>query len=180
MILTLGEVHYKAWGHLRESGQTGHPGFGPAFGTEMFEFLEKNSDAGHTFNLAMTDFSAFVAHAVLLSYDFSRMKSIIDVGGGYGKLLTSILEVYPDLQGVLVDLPAVINAATERIEAHSCHDRCAAIAENFLKSLPHGADLYLLSGVIHDWGNQAAERILKNCRNAMRPDGKVLVVECVV
>lgn len=180
MVLTLGEVHYEAWGHLRESVQTGHPGFRTAFGSEMFEFLEKNSDPGDTFNLAMTDFSAFVAHAVLLSYDFSSVKSIIDVGGGYGKLLTSILEVYPDLQGVLVDLPTVINAATQRIEAHPCHDRCTAIAENFLKSLPHGADLYLLSGVIHDWGNQAAERILKNCRNAMRPDGKVLVVECVV
>jgi SAM-dependent methyltransferase len=180
MILTLGEVHYKAWGHLCESVQTGRPGFRAAFGSEMFEFLEKNSDAGDTFNLAMTDFSAFVAEAVLFSYDFSGTKSIIDVGGGYGKLLTSILEVYPDSRGVLVDLPAVISTATQRIASHPCHDRCAAIAENFLNSLPRNADLYLLSGVIHDWGNQAAERILKNCRNAMRPDGKVLVVECVV
>ena len=180
MILTLGEVHYQAWGHLCASVQTGRPGFRAAFGGEMFDFLEKNSSTGDTFNLAMTDFSAFVAHAVLFSYDFSGIRSIIDVGGGYGKLLTSILEVYPELQGVLVDLPSVISAATRRLASHPCRDRCAAIAENFLTSLPRGADVYLLSGVIHDWGNQAAERILKNCRNAMRPDGKVLVVECVV
>lgn len=180
MVLTLGEVHYKAWGQLCKSVRTGHPGFRRVFGSEMFEFLERNSDAGNIFNLAMTDFSAFVAHAVLLSYDFSKIKSILDVGGGYGKLLTSILEVYPDLQGVLVDLPAVISIASEYIESLACHDRCAAVAGNFLESLPLGADLYLLSGVVHDWGNQEAERILKNCRNAMRSNGTVLVVECIV
>jgi len=176
----LGEVHYRAWGHLCESVQTGHPGFRKVFGSEMFDFLAKNGDAGDTFNLAMTDFSAFVGHAVLLSYDFSGMKSVVDVGGGYGKLLTSILEVYPDLQGVLVDLPAVISGASERIESLPCHDRCAAIAGNFLESLPRGADLYLLSGVVHDWDDPGAERILRNCRNAMRSHGKVLVVECIV
>jgi hypothetical protein len=180
MVLTLGEVHYRAWGHLCESVQTGHPGFRKVFGSEMFDFLAKNSEAGDTFNLAMTDFSALVAYAVLLSYDFSRMKSIVDVGGGYGKLLTSILEVYPDLQGVLVDLPAVISGASERIESLGCRDRCAAVAGNFLESLPRGADSYLLSGVIHDWNDPAAVRILKNCRNAMRSRGKVLVIECVV
>jgi len=180
MVLTLGEVHYRAWGHLCDSVQTGHPGFQKVFGSEMFDFLENNGDAGDTFNLAMTDFSAFVAYAVLLSYDFSGMKSIVDVGGGYGKLLTSILEVYPDLQGVLVDLPAVVSAAREHIESLACRDRCAAVAGDFLESLPRGADLYLLSGVVHDWDDPGAERILKNCRNGMRRNGRVLVVECIV
>jgi hypothetical protein len=180
MVLTLGEVHYRAWGHLCESVQSGHPGFRKAFGGEMFDFLRKDSAAGDTFNLAMTDFSAFVAYAVLLSYDFSGMKSIVDVGGGYGKLLTSILEVYPGLQGVLIDLPEVISVASERIETFACQDRCAAVAGNFLKSVPRGADAYLLSGVVHDWDNEEAARILTNCRKAMRPNDKVLVVECIV
>lgn len=180
MVLTLGELHYKAWGHLCESVQTGHPGFWNVFGSPMFDFLERNSNAGEIFNLAMTDFSAFVAHALLFSYDFSGIKSLVDVGGGYGKLLTSILEVYPCLQGVLVDLPGVIDAANEYIQAHTCRDRCAGLAGDFLKSLPRGGDLYLLSGVIHDWNDEGAERILRNCRTAMRPGGKVLVVECIV
>jgi hypothetical protein len=180
MVLTLGELHYEAWGHLCESVQSGHPGFRKVFGADMFEFLERDSYAGDTFNRAMTDFSTFVAHAVLLSYDFSGVKSVVDVGGGYGKLLTSILEVYPDLRGLLIDLPGVINGATERIESHACRDRCAAIAGNFLNSLPRGGDVYVLSGVIHDWSNEGAKRILKNCRNAMLPNGKVLVVECIV
>ena len=180
MVLTLGEVHYRAWGHLCESVQTGSPGFQKVFGGEMFDFLSRNGDAGDTFNLAMTDFSALVAYALLLSYDFSGIKSIVDVGGGYGKLLTSILEVYPNLQGVLVDLPTVICGASERIESLPCHDRCAAVAGNFLESLPRGAEVYLLSGVIHDWDNAGAARILKNCRNSMRSHGKVLVVECIV
>jgi hypothetical protein len=180
MVLTLGELHYQSWGHLCESVQTGHPGFERVYGGKMFEFLEKNSDAGETFNLAMTDFSAFVSYAVLLSYDFFGIKSIVDVGGGYGKLLTSILDVYPQMQGVLFDLPAVIDAANAQIDSLPCRDRCAAIAGNFLESLPRGADLYLLSGVIHDWDDRGAQLILRNCRNAMRSNGRVLVVECVV
>lgn len=180
MVLTLGELHYKAWGHLCESVQTGRPGFQSAFGRQMFDFLEEHSTAGPIFNLAMSDFSAFVAPALLLSYDFSGIKSLIDVGGGCGKLLTRILEVYPDLQGVVVDLPGVIEEANQRIQANTCRDRCAAISGNFLSSLPRGGDLYLLSGVIHDWDDERAERILQNCRNAMRLGGKVLVVECIM
>jgi len=180
IVLTLGELHYKAWGHLCESVQTGHPGFWSVFGSPMFDFLEKNSNSGEIFNLAMTDFSAFVAHALLLSYDFSGIKSLVDVGGGCGKLLTSILEVYPSLQGVILDLPGVVDAACERIRSHACRDRCAAISGNFFRSVPHGGDVYLLSGIIHDWDDEAAEIILKNCRNSMRPQGKVLAIECVV
>jgi O-methyltransferase/methyltransferase family protein len=180
IVLTLGELHYKAWGHLCESVQTGHPGFCSVFGSPMFDFLEKNSNSGEIFNLAMTDFSAFVAHALLVSYDFSGIKSLVDVGGGCGKLLTSILEVYPTLQGVILDLPGVVGAACERIRSHACRDRCAAISGNFFQSIPRGGDLYLLSGVIHDWDDQAAELILKNCRDSMRPQGRVLAVECIV
>jgi hypothetical protein len=146
----------------------------------MFEFLERDSTSREIFNLAMTDFSTLVAHALLISYDFSGIKSLVDVGGGCGKLLTSILEVYPRLQGVIVDLPGVIEAACEGIRSHPCRDRCAAISGNFFQSIPRGGDLYLLSGVIHDWDDEAAEIILKNCRNSMRPKGKVLAVECIV
>lgn len=180
MVLTLGDLHYKAWGHLCESVQTGHPGFWTVFGSPMFEFLERDSTSREIFNLAMTDFSTLVAHALLISYDFSGIKSLVDVGGGCGKLLTSILEVYPRLQGVIVDLPGVIEAACEGIRSHPCRDRCAAISGNFFQSIPRGGDLYLLSGVIHDWDDEAAEIILKNCRNSMRPQGKVLAIECIV
>jgi hypothetical protein len=180
MVLTLGEVHYRAWGRLCESVQSGDPGFPMVFGADMFQFLEHNSEAGDVFNLAMTDYSAFVACAVLLSYDFSGIKSIVDVGGGHGTLMTGILEVYPKLCGVLVDLPSVIRAAKEGIESHPCSHRCAAIALNFLDSLPHGADVYLLSGVIHDWNDEAARRILRNCRVGMGKTAKLLVVECVM
>ena len=180
MILTLGEIHYRTWGHLCQTVQTGRPSFRSVFGSEMFDFLERNSSAGETFNLAMTNYSTLVAHAVLLSYDFSGVKSLIDVGGGCGKLLTSILEVYPTLQGLVVDLPGVIDEANEQMQSCTFRERFAAVAGNFLESLPRGGDLYLLSGVIHDWNNQSAQIILSNCRSAMRPHGKVLLVECVV
>ncbi|HWC16119.1 MAG TPA: methyltransferase [Terriglobales bacterium] len=180
MVLTLGGLHYRAWGNLFESVQSGDPGFWSAFGSPMFDFLEGDSKSGEIFNLAMTDFSALVAHALLVSYDFSGIKSLVDVGGGCGKLLTSILELYPSLQGVILDLPGVIDAACERIRSHPCRDRCAAISGNFFESILRGGDLYLLSGVIHDWNDEAAETILRNCRNSMRPQGKVLAVECIV
>lgn len=180
MVLTLGEIHYKTWGHLCQTVQNGRPSFRNVFGSEMFDFLEKNSSAGETFNLAMTDYSALVAHAVLLAYDFSGIKSLIDVGGGCGRLLRSILEVYPSLQGLVVDLPVAIDEANEQMQSCTCRGRFAAIAGNFFKSLPRGGDLYFLSGVLHDWSNQSAHTILSNCRSAMRPHGKVLIVECIV
>jgi hypothetical protein len=180
MVLTLGDMHYAAWGHLLESVRTGTSAFQAAFGAPLFDYLGRDLEAGRTFNAAMTDFSALVAHAVLLAYDFSDTGSLVDVGGGCGGLLTSIMRMYPEMQGILFDTPAVIAAAETHLEPAPGAERRALVPGNFLEAVPPGADVYLVSGVVHDWDDERAARILANCRASMARTGRVLVVECVV
>jgi hypothetical protein len=180
MVLTLGEIHYQAWGHLFHSVKTGTSAFQYTFEAPLFEYLGRNPEAGNTFNEAMTDFSALAAYAVLLAYDFSDVKSTVDVGGGCGELLTRILRLYPAMQGTVLDTPAVITAAEKRLASDPSRDRCTLLPGSFLEAVPPGADVYLMSGVIHDWDEDHAVRILSNCQVSMAQHSRVLVIECVV
>jgi hypothetical protein len=180
MIVTLGEVHYAAWAHLLHSVKTGKIAFESAFGKQMFDYLGQDHAAGNTFTRAMADCSSLSSCAVLLSYDFSGIRSIIDVGGGSGKLLTAILEMYPEMDGTLFDLPSVIAVARESQGANSHPNRCALVSGNFLESVPGGADAFVLSTVIHDWEDDQARRILMNCRTSMKQDSRLLLVEFIV
>jgi hypothetical protein len=180
MVLTLGGMHYAAWGHLLESVRTGASAFQTAFGAPLFDYLGRDLEAGSTFNAAMAEFSTLVAHAVLLAYDFSDTGRLVDLGGGCGGLLTSIMRMYPEMEGTLFDTPAVIAAAERHLEVAPDVDRRSLVPGNFLESVPPGADVYLMSGVVHDWDDDHAVRILANCRASMARTGRVLVVECVV
>ncbi|HEV3063472.1 MAG TPA: methyltransferase [Vicinamibacterales bacterium] len=180
MVLTLGEIHYQAWGALDHSIRTGLPAFPVVFGAHLFDHLDRSPDAGSTFHEAMTNLAALMSQAVLLAYDFAGIHLLVDVGGGYGQFLTDILTVYPDMRGILVDTPAVICQAKSRLEGHLAQPRCTLVAGNLLEALPRGGNLYLLSGVIHDWDDDDAIAILEQCRRAMTPSGRVLVVETVL
>jgi hypothetical protein len=180
MVLTLGEIHYEAWGTLVHSIRTGAPAVPRICGTHLFDHLDRTPDAGATFHEAMTDLAALISQAVLLAYDFADIQLLVDVGGGYGQFLTDILTVYPHMRGILVDTPAVIGTARTRIEGHLSRPRCTLVPGSLLEPLPRGGDLYLLSGVIHDWDDDDAIRILDRCRRAMTPNGRVLVVESVL
>jgi len=180
MIVTLGETHYAAWAHLLESVKTGNAGFPLAFGTEMFDYLGRDVEAGAIFNHAMSEYSALSSCAVLLSYDFSKTRSLVDVGGGCGRLLTSILRMYPSMEGTLFDMPPVVAAAQEKLEFHPCRERCTLVPGSFLDFVPPGADTYLMSSVIHDWDDEHSITILRNCRRSMRRHSKILLLEFVV
>jgi len=180
MVITLGEVHYAAWAHLLESVKTGAPAFPHAFGAEMFDYLARENAAGTAFNRAMTDYSALSSCAVLLSYDFSGVRSIVDVGGGCGTLLTSILLMYPSMRGTLFDIAPVIAAAEQSLKAHPCRERCTMVSGNFLDCVPRDFDAYLMSSVIHDWDDERAIKILQNCRRSMGQQSRVLLVEFIV
>ncbi len=180
MVITLGETHYAAWAHLLESVKTGTAGFPLAFGAEMFDYLGQNVEAGEIFNHAMTDYSALSSCAVLLSYDFSTTRSLVDVGGGCGRLLTRILRMYPSMQGTLFDMPAVVADAREKLISDPCRERCTLVPGSFLDCVPAGADTYLMSSVIHDWDDEHAIKILKNCWRSMRRHSRIVMLELVV
>jgi hypothetical protein len=128
----------------------------------------------------MTSASSDEGAAIAAAYDFSGYRRIVDVGGGHGALLAAILDRYPDPSGVLFDLPDVVETAHGAINRHIAAGRVETVAGDFSQAVPDGGDAYLLKWIIHDWDDAAAIRILTNCRTAMAPAGKVLLVEAVI
>jgi hypothetical protein len=180
MVLTLGEEHYQAWGKLLDSIQNGGPAFNSAFHQPLFEYLRGNPAAAHTFDDAMSDFTSQVALAAVLAYDFSAVHVAVDIGGGRGTLLGTILQFNPSMTGILFDLEHVVKSAHPYLEADGVRGRCRTVAGDFFESIPPGADAYLLKNVLHDWDDDHAITILKNCRGAMDLGGMLLVIEIVL
>ena len=113
-------------------------------------------------------------------YDFADFTTIVDVGGATGNLLTTILASYPGSRGILYDLPHVVRDAPGLIQARGLADRVTIEAGNFFERVPAGGDAYLLSHIIHDWTEDRCLSILGNCRRAMNPGGRLLIVEMVL
>jgi hypothetical protein len=179
IILTLGEEHYQAWGQLIDSIKCDKPAFDEVYRRPLFEYLAQNSAAAETFNEAMTDLTSQVALATVLAYDFSGSRVVADIGGGHGVLLDSILRSNPSMMGILFDSDQVIERAA-LVERKGVGDRRQSIGGDFFESVPEGADVYILKNVLHDWSDDRAVRILKNCRRAMGSQAKLLVIEMVL
>lgn len=171
---------WQPWGYLLETIKTGKPVFKNLFGVEIFEYLAAHSEAGKIYDEAMSSFSAKRISAITCEYDFSTIHNLVEVGGGRGSLLASILNANPTIQGVLFDLPHVIEGAKHLITSQGLLDRCQLIAGDFFESVPSGGDAYLLKHILHDWDDERAIKILQNCRSVMQPSTKLLVVEMVI
>ena len=171
---------WRPWGELYRSVKTGERAFDGIFGAAPFEYLAENPGAAAIFDEAMTGWSMQNSAPVAEAYDFSGIGTLMDVGGGHGHLLATILEANPSLRGILFDAPAVVEGAADRIEAEGLADRCAVVAGDFFASLPEGADACILKSVIHGWNDEQAAAILRNCRQAVGPGGRVLLAEIVI
>jgi hypothetical protein len=170
---------WRAWGDLDYSVTTGESGFEHVFGMPLFEYCRREPQAGLIFDAALTDRSRQVDEAVLAAYDFSGIHRLIDVGGGQGALLTSILRANPAMHGVLFDLPQVVAGARDRFGA-SVPDRLVIVGGDFFESVPAGGNAYLLKHVLHDWDDERATAILRSCHTAMAADARLLLVEIVI
>lgn len=170
----------KAWGYFLESIRTGKNAFEKAHGMPLFQWLPGNPAAAEVLNKANA-FKAATSHrAIVEAYDFSGIHTLADVGGGLGTLMAEILVANPTMTGIVADLPGVVSAAAEFIQARGLADRCRVAECDFFKGVPPGNDAYLLSHILHDWPDEACCNILANCRKAMNPDSKLLVVEMIV
>jgi hypothetical protein len=169
---------WKPCGALEETVRTGQPSFERLYGAPFFEHLARHSDDAAVFNAAMSSSPRYLA-AIVEAYDFSKFGRIVDLGGGHGLLLAAILSANPGLRGVLYDLPAVV-AGASAVRHGAIGPRCEIIGGDFFTGVPAGADAYVMKGIIHDWNDQAALKILKNCRQAIHPNGTLLLVETVL
>ncbi len=168
------------WKELEYCVRTGEPAFRrTAPDADPFSRMAQDPEGAALFDKAMATFAPQTAAAVAAAYDFSVFGKVADVGGGNGALLLGILKANPGLRGVVFDQPHVAERAKEQVEAAGMADRCEVIGGSFFDEVVRGADACLLKHVIHDWNDERATAILKNCRAAMPSHGKLLIVEGV-
>jgi hypothetical protein len=171
------------WGVLGESlhsVKTGEAAMQKAFGQSLFDYLAGAPATATLFNEMMIAFHGTEPAAVAAAYDFSGVHTLVDVGGGTGNLLTTVLLANPALRGVLYDLPHVANEARALIAKKGLSERCEVVEGSFFESVPSRGDAYMLSHVIHDWDEASCIRVLEHCRGAIQGDGRLLLVEMVI
>jgi hypothetical protein len=171
---------WQPWGALMYSVKTGQPAFDHLFGMDFDAYLEQHQEAGEIFQAFMNVATAEEAMAVAPVYDFSGVRTVVDVGGGRGALLAAILRANPHLRGVLFDAPHVVAGARSLLDAHGVAERCALVGGDFFDTVPLGGDAYLLKWILVSWDDERSVSILKNCHRAMQGHGKVLVIERII
>jgi hypothetical protein len=180
-VLTLaGDWQWKAWDNFLYSLQTGQPAVLKALGKGLFDYLAANPEDGARFNEAMVGMHGADGAAVVKAYDFSLLETIVDLGGGTGTLLATILRSNPSLRGTLFERAETLPEARRLIETRGLTERCEVVAGNFFEEVPAGRDAYILAHVLHDWVDEQAVVLLRNCRRAMPKHARLLIVEAVL
>jgi hypothetical protein len=170
----------RGFSELPYSVQTGKSGFEKALGMPIFDYLAKSPEDASMFSETMIGFHGAEPPAIAESYDFSKVGTLVDVGGASGHLLTTILGRHSAPRGILFDLPHVVRDAPALVQARGLADRVTIQAGSFFESVPDGGDAYLLSHIIHDWSEEQCLTILGHCHRAMRPAGRLLIIEMVL
>lgn len=173
------EWHGRGWSRLEYCVRTGKQALEQIYDTPTFKFFEQNPEEGQIFNDAMTGLSMIDGPAVAAAYSFDGIRSIVDVAGGHGFLLATILERNPQMKGTLYDEPHVIEGAKNG-PLKPVMERCTLTAGDMFSSVPAGADAYIMKHIIHDWPDELCIKILKACRKGVNPGGKLLVVDDVI
>jgi len=173
-----GDFSYRVFGALEYSVRTGKPAFEHLFGMEFFEYLNQHPELGGLFDHAMSWHTSPIA-PVIAALDFSGAGTVVDVAGGRGEVLTAVLRAHPDLRGILVDHPRIIENARTKLEAAGVSDRCTIVGSDVLESVLPAGDVYILKSVLHGLGDGHAVRVLTNCRKAMN-NGRLLLIEFVL
>ncbi|WP_435007388.1 methyltransferase [Tundrisphaera lichenicola] len=174
------EWTWRPWGELPWCVKTGEPAFEKTFGVPAFEYLARNPAAASVFDEAMTGWSMQNSRAVAAAYDFSGIGTLMDVGGGHGYLIATILKANPSLSGILFETSEVAEGAEARIESEGLAGRCRVVSGDFFAGIPEKADACILKSVIHDWDDGRASAILRNCREVVGAGGRVLLAEMVI
>jgi len=173
---------WDAWEELLHGLKTGEIPFLKAHGVPPFEYLEKHPEDLEVFGESMTSLSRTENPAITAAYKFSTVQTLVDVGGGHGSLLGTILKANPKLKGVLFDQPSVISRARndQHVTAKRIAARCTFESGSFFEAVPKGGDAYIMKYILHDWNDAECVKILANCRAAMNEKGRVLVVDTVI
>lgn len=173
------EWHGIGWSHLEYCVRTGKQALEKVYGQQVFEFLRQRPQEAEIFNGAMTDLSMLDSPAVAAAYDFSGLRSIVDIAGGHGLLLATILQKAPQLRGTLYEMPHVLEGAKNG-PLKPFLDRCTFTSGDMFSEVPADADAYIMKHIIHDWSDELCIKLLKACRAGVNAGGKLLVVDSAI
>lgn len=169
----MGAAQSLAWSHGLHSLKTGEIAFDAVAGMSLWEHYAQHPEDAQIFSQGMTSSGFASMQAVVASYDFSRFKTLVDVGGAQGSLISAIVRSYPHVKGILFDRPEIM--ANVRVD-----ETIQPVAGNFFESVPGSGDAYLMRRILHDWDDEKSLMILKNCHQAMPEHGKLLLVESLI
>ena len=181
-VILNAEVHSALWADMLATIRTGESASQRVFGMPFYDHLAQNQAVGSLFDRAMTSagWVRYRFRPAVEAYDFGQFRTIVDVGGGNGTLMVELLKTYSQPSGTVFDVPRLAEAARQTIEAARLTARCQFLGGNAFEAVPAGGDAYLLSNFVISWGDDEALVPLRNCRKAIAPGGKLLLVEWVI
>ncbi|MBA2278651.1 MAG: methyltransferase, partial [Chloroflexia bacterium] len=170
----------RAWDELPEAIRTGEPTFPRVHGLGFWDYLAAHPEEGALFDGAMSGVVGSRAQALLAARDLSAVGTLVDVGGGQGRLLAAVLGAVPGLRGVLFDRPEVLAEAELTLAAAAVRDRCDLVGGDFFAAVPAGGDAYVLAQIVHDWPDGEATAILRSCHRAMTTGARLWIIEQLI
>jgi protein-L-isoaspartate O-methyltransferase len=174
-VMEWGEMVDPAMAGLPRAVRTGATAFDQVFGMSVWDYRAAHPEVGARFNANVAAATARMAGALMAAFDFSRLQRIVDIGGGQGALAGVIAQAHPALRAVVYD--RFPQGAQEHLAALGVADRCDVETGDFFDHVPGGGDAYLLKAIVHDWNDEEALRILRNCRRAMAGGSRLLLIE---
>lgn len=176
-VLFASDEIWEAWGQLEHSIRTGESGYRKAYGASPFEHRAAHPDLATKFNEAMADMTRMSVKTLMAAYDFSRFATLVDIGGGSGTLLATLLAAAPAQQGVVFDIASGFEQAAATLAAAGVAERCTIVEGDFFVSVPGGGDAYILKQILLDWDDTHVVALLKTVRNAMAESARLVVLE---
>jgi hypothetical protein len=180
-ILTIASPFWSSgFSELMYSVQTGKSGFEKMVGMPIFDWFAEHPEEASLFNETMLGIHGAEPAAIAAAYDFSGLKTIVDVGGSTGNLLATVLEHTPESRGILFDMPHVVRDAPAFLKTRGVADRIKIEPGSFFEKVPAGGDAYMMSHIIHDWPEDQCLTIFNNCKRVMNSETRLLIIEMVL
>jgi orsellinic acid C2-O-methyltransferase len=175
--LMAGNIYYEAWENLDSALLTGQSAFELSHGDSLWAYLDRDAETAAAFTRTQGWNTERLITEIIDLYPFPDSGVLADLGAGDGTLVAALLERFPGLRAIVFEQPAVLENTRRSLREHEVDERCTFSSGNFLEEVPEGGDLYMLKSVIHNWDDDSALRILRNCREAMADHSRLLLIE---
>ena len=176
VMVVLGQ-YWLPWLEFMHCLETGSPSFPAIFEMTAAEWRRRNPEQGALFQSYLAKEELAQANDILEALDVAGATTMASIGGGHGALLVALLSAYPHLQAVLFDEPQTVEAAKPLLDGFRVAERMRRVGGDILTEIPVEADVYLLKSLLQQWSDADAVTILRNCRKAMPPQAKLLIIE---